>query len=307
MSALFDHADPRSARLASLASAPFDIVGARGRGFRDIVASARGIVRRRELLALLVRRDLKARYKDSALGFVWSLLKPLVQFAIYFFVVGQIIGVARGIPDFAIFVFAGLTIFGLFSEIVSGGTASILNNSGLIKKVHLPREIFPLASVGSGLFNFLIQLAVLLVAAVVLSSIHWGWHLLYAPAAVVVMVLYGTAAGLLLAALNVYLRDIQYLIELALMVLLWASPIIYPWSMVRDLLGPSVLLTLYTDNPLTLAVLAFQRAMRSPDVAASYPPDLALKLAIAAGIGVIAVLLAQRVFARLEGNFAQEL
>jgi ABC-2 type transport system permease protein len=307
MSALLENDDSRSARFAALAATRFETVGARGRGLRDVAASGREILDRRELLSLLVRRDLKARYKDSALGFVWSLIKPLVQFAIYFLVVGQIIGAARSIPDFAIYVFAGLTIFGLFSEIVSGGTASILNNAGLVKKVQLPREIFPLASVGSGLFNFAIQFGVLLVAAIVLGSLQWGWHLLYAPAAILIMVLWATAFGLLLAALNVYLRDIQYLVELALMVLLWAAPVIYSWSMVRDIAGPGAALEIYTDNPLTLAVLAFQQAIRSPAVDAAYPADFALRLLIAGVAGLVALFLAQRVFSRLEGDFAQEL
>jgi ABC-2 type transport system permease protein len=260
------------------------------------------------MLSLLVRRDLKARYKDSALGFVWSLIKPLTQLLIYYVVMGHFLGAARGIPDFAIYVFTGLTAYGLFSEIVSGATSSIVGNSGLIKKIYLPREVFPLASVGSAIFNFLIQLGILVLATVVLARFPIHVELLYAIPALLVLLIYGTALGLLLSAVNVYLRDVQYLIEVLLMTLLWASPVVYSWSMVRDTLGQSWLLQVYTDNPLTLSVLGFQRAFwMGGDAAAAYPDQLLLRLVVALLIGVVAVFLCHRVFVRLQGNFAQEL
>ncbi|MES1169688.1 MAG: ABC transporter permease, partial [Leifsonia sp.] len=84
--------------------------------------SLREIFRHRELLSLLVRRDLKSRYKDSVLGFVWTLVRPLTQLLIYAIVIGQVLGAARNIPDFAIYVFTGLTVYSLFSEIISGTT-----------------------------------------------------------------------------------------------------------------------------------------------------------------------------------------
>jgi ABC-2 type transport system permease protein len=308
MSALTGPARARADRFAALSREPFDTVSSRSGGLARNWKSLREILRRRELLVLLIRRDLKARYKDSALGFVWSLIRPLTQFAIYYLVVGQILSASRGIPDFAVFVFSGLTLYGLFSETIGGATSSIIANSGLIKKVQLPREIFPLASVGSGLFNFGIQLIVLIIASLLLGGLDLGWHLLYAPAAIVVVLLYATAFGIFLSAVNVFLRDVQYLIELALMVLMWASPIVYSWTMVHNLLGNSPLLEIYTDNPLTLAVLAFQRAFRAVGIAGvEYPAHLEWRLLVAAVIAVILIVGAQRIFARLEGNFAQEL
>ena len=123
-------------------------------GFGGTFGIVREIFAHRQLLDLLIRRDLKSRYKDSALGFVWTLIRPLTQLVIYYFVIGQILGAARSIPEFAIYVFSGLTVYGLFSEIVAAPPPRSSANAGLIKKVYLPREIFPLASVGSALFNF---------------------------------------------------------------------------------------------------------------------------------------------------------
>ncbi|WP_324274283.1 ABC transporter permease [Blastococcus brunescens] len=133
-------------------------------------SSLRDIHRYRELLILLVRRELRARYKNSSLGFVWSLVKPVAQLLIYFVVIGKFLGAARAIPEFAIFVFAGLTMWALFNETVSGGAGSIVANSGLIKKVYLPREVFPLSTVGAAIFNFAIQFGVLIAATVVVGS-----------------------------------------------------------------------------------------------------------------------------------------
>ena len=175
-------------------------------------ASLRDILRHRELLSLLVRRDLKSRYKDSVLGFVWTLVRPLTQLLIYAIVIGKILNAERGIPDFAIYVFTGLTVYGLFSEIISGTTASIVGNAGLIKKIYLPREIFPLASVGSAIFNFLIQFAILLIATIVIGKPPLHAETWYLIPSVLLLLVFGTAFGLLLSAVNVYLRDVQYLV-----------------------------------------------------------------------------------------------
>jgi ABC-2 type transport system permease protein len=269
-------------------------------------AALRDILRHRELLSLLVRRDLKSRYKDSVLGFVWTLVRPLTQLLIYAIVIGKILGAEHGIPDFAIYVFTGLTAYGLFSEIIGGTTASIVGNAGLIKKIYLPREIFPLASVGSAGFNFLIQFAILLVATIVVGKPPLHAETWYLIPSVLLLLLYGTAFGLLLAAVNVYLRDVQYLVEVVLLLLLWASPVVYSWKMVRDALGHGLALDIYTDNPITLSILGFQRAMWvAGQGTAVYPDQLLLRMGIAFVIGLVLLFGFQRVFARLQGNFAQ--
>ncbi|PRY68895.1 ABC-2 type transport system permease protein [Glaciihabitans tibetensis] len=271
-------------------------------------ASLAHIFQQREMLALLVRRDIKARYKDSALGLVWALIRPLTQLMIYYIVIGKFLGAERGIPDFAIYVFTGLTAYGLFQEIVGGGTASIVGNSGLIKKIYLPREVFPLASVGSALFNFCIQLGILLIATIVVGSVPWSLDLFYFIPSVIILVVFGTAFGLLLGAANVYLRDIQYLVEVGLLLMLWASPIVYSWEMVRGIVGHGLLLTIYTDNPITLAVLGFQRAFwTAGHDTVAYPEFLLVRMCIAIVVGVIMLFAFQRVFAKLQGNFAQQL
>jgi ABC-2 type transport system permease protein len=320
--------NPAQQRASRLAALPFQTSESRSASKLGAFAGAvREIFSHRELLGLLVRRELKSRYKDSSLGFVWSLIKPIVQLLIYYVAIGQFLGAARGIPDFAIFVFSGLTLWGLFSEIISSGTSSIVNNAGLIKKVYLPREIFPLAAAGSSLFNFVIQFAVLVAATILLGLVPLTPLVLYVPVGVLIATIYGLAIAIMLSALNVYLRDIQYLVEVGLLLFFWASPIVYSWSFVVDAAqrtGLTWLSEVYLWNPVTLAMLAFQRGMwisgskdtvmgqdaAGVDVvvpAQPWPADLDLRLLIAGVIGLVLIWVAQRVFARLQGNFAQEI
>jgi ABC-2 type transport system permease protein len=293
-------------RSTRLLAEPWQHAGASGRGVTGTVASIREIWEQRRLLGLLTGRELKSRYKDSAGGFLWSLAKPLTQLFIYYLVIGQFLGAARNIENFAIYIFAGLTIYTLFSEIVGAGTGSIIANAGLVKKVYLPREIFPLAAVGSAMFNFLVQFVILIVASIVVGTLSFGPNLLFGLAALVLILVWGTAIGVLLAALNVYLRDIQYLVEVVLLLLMWASPILYSWQQAASIL-PQWLLEIYVNSPITLAVLGFQEAFWSEASNGVPLPHLALRMLIAGVIGLIALFGAQRVFSRLQGDFAQEL
>ena len=296
------------ARFRRLAALPLEAVGGSYPfTFKGISQSIKDVTDQREMLGLLVKRDLKSKYKDSALGFLWSLARPLVQLAIYFIVLGQFLGAARGIPDFGIYIFTGLTAMGLFTEIAVGGTGSILANAGLVKKVYIPREVFPLASLGSGLFNFVVQLVVLIAATLVAGHPPLHPEILYVIPSLALIVVYGLAFALFFGALNVYLRDMQYLVEVFTMLLFWASPVVYSWQMVSDLVQNPVVLELYTNNPLTLAIIGFQEAFWVAGADMAQPDDLLLRMVIALLVGLVLLLGSHRIFLRLQGNFAQEL
>lgn len=294
-------------RSAALATQPLSTVGSRPGVFRGTVDSLRQVWLYRELLALLVRREVKVRYKDSALGLLWSLLRPLAMLAVYYLAIGKFLGAQRSIPDFAIYIFTGLTAYQLFSEVVSGGAGSILSNAGLVKKVYVPREVFPLSTVGSGLFNLVVQLGVLTVATVLVQRVPTGSRLLYLPLSLSVILVWAMALGLVLAAVNVYLRDVQYLVEISLVVLFWTTPTVYSWELVQEAIGESAAQTYYLSNPLAAAILGMQRAFWVAGDGRPTPDGLGLRLVVMLGIGMVLLWAAQRVFSRLEGNFAQEL
>jgi len=300
-----------STRFARLAAEPFTVVDARGLRVRGRGGKIGEIFGRRELLNLLVRRDLQARYRDSFLGFLWTVIRPLIQFLMYFIVLGQFLQAARGIDQFAIYLFSGLTLFVFFSDMISGATGSIIGNAGLVKKIYLPREIFPLASVGAAGFMFFVQLLILVLAAIVLQALPQPVEMLWFFPSLGLILVYGLALGLLLAALNVYLRDIQYLTEVVLMLAMWASPIVYSWQMVSDAITrsglPAWVLEVYAANPITIGVLGFHRAFWNAGTPADYPEGLGMRMLIAGIVGLVLLFLSHRAFVRLQGNFAQEL
>lgn len=304
--------EEREARESRLATEPLRLAGPRPGFVTGTWQSVRDIWEHRELLGLLVRREVKARYKDSTLGLFWSLAKPLAMLLVYYVAIGKFLGAEQvpgrpgGIPQFAIFIFTGLTAWQLFSDILTTGTGSIVGNAGVIKKVYLPREVFPLASVGSALFNFIFQLGILLAGTVVVGAFPTGLRWGYFALALLVLVLFATALAMLLSAVNVYLRDVQYLIEIMVMILFWASPIVYSWGLVTNQVD-GILERLYLANPMTMVVLGFQRAFWVAGDSQPYPDHLVRDLAITAVICALLLWLSQRVFARLQANFAQEL
>ncbi len=295
-------------RLEELKLEPLRPAGPRHGFFGGTSASIRDVWSRRELLGQLTRREIKARYKDSALGFFWSLARPLAMLLVYYVAIGKFLGAARSIPDFAIFIFTGLTAWQLFSDIVIIGTGSIVGNAGLIKKVYVPREVFPLSVVGSALFNFAIQLGVLIAATAVVGRFPTGDRWLYFVLALAVLIPLSTALALLLSATNVYLRDVQYLVEIMLMIFMWASPIVYSWALVQKAVaGHPWLEQLYLANPMTLVVLGFQKAFWVAGDGQPFPEHLGRDLVLAFGVSIFLLWFSQRVFARLQSNFAQEL
>jgi ABC-2 type transport system permease protein len=295
------------ARAQSLANLPMLPAGPTHGFFRGTKESVQGIWEYRELLNLLFRRELKARYKDSALGFVWSLIRPLAQLAVYAIAIGKFLGASRGGRDYPIYVFAGLTVWQLFAEIVGSGTGSIIANGGLVKKIYLPREVFPLSCIGSALFNFLMQMGVLVIGTFAFGKPPDAGNLGYALLATAIVLVYGTALALVLGAVNVYLRDVQYLVEIFLMWGMWAAPIVYYWNQVSDHLHNPWVARIYINNPITQAVLGFQRAFWIAGTPADTIGDLAGHMLGCLAVGLALLWICQRVFARLEANFAQEL
>ena len=301
------------ARAVNLDKLSFQTVGRPKSFWKGSIPSYVEIYQSRELIFLLTKRDIKAKYKDSSLGLIWSFLKPLVQLGVYFFIVGQVLGAARGVPDFAIFVFIGITVWGLFSEIISSSTVSLLANGGLVKKIYTPREIFPLSAAASSLFNFLVQMVILLVAVMLFAPVAFTPDLLLIPLAIINLFIFSTALGLLLAAGNVFLRDTQHLVEVAITLLFWFSPILYSFTFVVNSVSEPLIRFIYLLNPITLSILGMQKALWGAGsrevngVTQDWPGNLFIDLGISIILVTLFLFVAQRIFSRLQGNFAQVL
>lgn len=216
-----------------------------------------------ELIRNLVRKELKVKYKNSILGFLWTLLNPL--FSLIIFTVVFRVLLKFGIPFFAFYLLSGLLAWNFFTMGLSTATQSVVANSSLVTKVYFPRKALPLSAVGASAYHFFFQFVVLLGAMAIFRYFRfWDSSLLLFPLAFVVEVILVSALALVLASLNVYVRDIQHLLELALLAWFWFTPIVYASAWIRDRLThfPAIW-GLYLANPMTGIVLAFQRALYS--------------------------------------------
>ena len=270
----------------------------------------------REILANLVRKELKVKYTASFLGAIWSVLNPVVFLAVFSFVASCS---DNRVPDFPVFLLSGLLAWNLFSASLLSGTTAVIDNANLVKKVAFPREILPLASVGVALFDFVLQTAVLLLFIVASGHGIGAEALVLYPLSFVTLVVVATAITLWTAAVNVRYRDVGHLLNLGLLVWFWMTPIVYQAALVQDALaGHEVagisLWNLYLLNPLTPIVLGFQRALYGdpvqegmqvlPDVSVAWQAGLlAAVLVVALGL----LLLSWRTFFRRSGDFAEEL
>lgn len=276
-----------------------------GRGLLDVYGD-------RFLLKLLVRKEIKVRYRGSVLGLLWSYVKPLVQFLIYFVALGIFLNLQRGTPNYAIYLFAGIVLVNFFTESLSNATRSIVDNRDLIRKIYLPRELFPVSTVWVSAAHFLPQLLVLIGACLVVG---WTPSILQLAAVILIfgmVAVLATGLGLLFGAINVYFRDSENIVDMIVMVVTWASPVLYVWSMVERVMGPWF--WIYQLNPMTVAVEIFHWAFWEPTlktdqmVSETMPPDLlSVWLPVAMLVTLAVLFLGQLTFRRLAIHFAQEL
>jgi ABC-2 type transport system permease protein len=288
----------------------------------ESTAESRGAAQSRvrlELLAELVRKDLKVKYKNSALGFVWSLANPLLYLAVFTLVFSVLL--PNGVPRFAVLFMSGFLIWSFFNQATLGATGAVVGNANLVRKVRFPRVVLPLASVGFSGVHFALQLLVFFLFLVPFYPDAFGAQLWLLLPALAVAVAFTVAMSLLASALNVRYRDVQHLLEIVMLAWFWLTPIVYPVTVVRDRLadrGLSWLFEVYMANPMTAVVAAAQRAIynhpvviaggRSVEVLPAGGYGFYLRwLGVAAAISLVLLAAGRWTFRRLQADFAEEL
>lgn len=277
------------------------------------------VYRHRQLLGNLTRREVKVRHKNSVLGVAWNLMNPLLYLTIFSLVFTYLL--PAGIPRFALSLLSGMAVYDLFATGVTSATASVVANSPLVQKIWFPREILPFAAVAANLVPFMSRLAILFVGlALYRQSPEWSMLWLLAPALVITLTM-AVGLGLILSAINVFYRDVQHFLELAFLALFWFTPIVYTYTFVgeaiRDRFGVGAE-RLAMLNPLTPLVITFRRVLYNPtnlDPSDREAFTLLLRptswylenLAVSAVVALILLFVGLRVFARLEGSFAERL
>lgn len=276
-------------------------------------------LRERFLLRLLVKKELRVRYRGSALGMVWSYVKPAVQFIVFYIALGVFLALNKGTPAYAVYLFSGIVVINLFGEVFGNCTRSITGNAPLVSKIYLPGELFPWSSMLVALVHFVPQLLVLVVGSLLTGWLPSPTALIAFLLGMVILVVFTMGLGLLAAALNAAFRDVENFVDLIVMVATWLSPVMYRISMVHDQLGTSLWWWLYNLNPLTIVVELFHTAFwrYSPPVieAVSRPDGAGLLSGHGpfglwwAGLLIAAVTFVAGtvVFERSKRRFAQEL
>lgn len=274
----------------------------------------REVFSKRYLLRLIVSRELAKMYAASVLGLFWSYIQPAMRFTVYYFIFGFVLRFHKDIPNFALHLFCGMVFVHLFSEMWSGGTRSIWGNKGLVLKMRVPREIFPVASFIVAIYHTLPQLLLLAVICLLL-----GWHVTWAAVGagllgLAIVLVFGAALGLMFAAFNVFFRDTANLVGTISMFLPFMVPQLYGYNLVHAMgRDHPVLYEVYMANPLANAVILLQKLFWQPvadtpaELAEHFPPELWTRGFIVLGCCLVLLFVAQRFFARLEGKFPERL
>lgn len=272
----------------------------------------------RELLVNLTLREVRGKYKRTALGQLWSLLNPLATLLIYTVVFAFVFRISpptgdpSGLKSYALFLVCGLLPFTFFSNALVSGMGSLLGNANLIKKVFFPREVLVASAVLAWLVTFGTEISVLVVVLLIFGAMPLPWLPLVVVAAFVLM-LFILGLALALSVMNVYFRDTEHFVSIGLQILFYATPILYPISLVEDaaarfhdsgrtLFGWDIpIMAIYQLNPLERFVSVFRSLLydnRLPEAG-----DMLYCL----GATALTLVVGYRLFRRHEGRLAEEL
>ncbi|MCB9828363.1 MAG: ABC transporter permease [Planctomycetes bacterium] len=245
----------------------------------------------RELMWALVWRDIRSRYRQAALGVLWALIRPVFTMAIFAFVLGRLARVGTGDQPYALFAYAGLLAWGFFGSAVQTASLSVVGASNLVTKVYFPRLLLPLSAIGAATVDFLIAVLVL-----VPLMIHYGvtptWRVAVAPLVMVWVALASAGIGILLSGLVVRYRDFGHAMAFLMQLWMYATPVLYPLSLLPEGLRVWVYL-----NPMTGPVEAFRWCILGTELSTA-------GCAVSAATTLLGLCVGLLVFQRVERHFA---
>ncbi|AEF86825.1 O-antigen export system permease protein RfbA [Treponema primitia ZAS-2] len=248
----------------------------------------------RYMLAGIIHRELRGRYKGSVLGFLWTFINPFLQFVVYTFVFSTIR--RTNIPNFSVFLFVAFIPWTFFSMALHSGCAVIIANGGMVKKIYFPREVLPIAFVTTNFINmlycFVIVFAVVFISGVPINPVA----MLYLPLIMIIEYLLALAITFITSAITVYFRDVQYILSTVSMLWMFLTPLFYSIENV-----PKKYQKWYILNPMTPIVEVYRDILYRGKI-----PDW-LTLVHAFAVSVVCLCIGIFVFQRLKKYFAEEL
>lgn len=248
----------------------------------------------REMIYNLVKRELRGRYKGSALGFLWTFLNPLLQLLVYTLVFSVIM--RSGIEKYYIFLFVALVPWIFFSASVTGGSTSVQASADMVKKIYFPREVMPISYVTSAFVNMLLTFVVVF-GVLILTG--FGVNIkavLFLPIIMIVEYILALGIALLTSALTVYFRDLAYILGIITMAWQFLTPVMYAEEMI-----PAKLMPIWNLNPMTPIIQAYRTVLYYKEI-----PQIETLLH-ATILGILVLIIGSVVFRKLQKGFAEEL
>lgn len=246
----------------------------------------------RHMLFTLVKQDINGRYKGSIFGFLWTLLNPLFMLLVYSIVFQFVF--RSDIENYPIYLFICLMPWNAFNNMIGAGTTCVSNNASILKKVYFPREVLPLSVVISNTIQYFFSVVIIFIALLV-SGVGISWYALLLPLVVLVQITFAFGLILMLSVANVYVRDVQYMMNPIMMIWMYASPILYSITMV-----PEKWLWLYKLNPMVSILQGYQNILYDQTL-----PDFK-SLGIVFLVSLVICVIGYLIFNKLQRRFAEE-
>lgn len=252
----------------------------------------------REMIISLVRKDLRGRYKGSVLGFLWTFINPLLQLLVFTLVFSIIM--RANYEQYYLFLFVALVPWMFFGSSVQDGASCIMRESNMVKKIYFPREVIPISTVTSAFINMILTFVVVFIVLLLSGRGVNPLALLCLPVVMIVEYVLCMGIALIVAAVTVYLRDLQYILGIVVMALQYMTPVMYGADMVENANVPQILKTIFNLNPMTPIINIYRQILYYKEV-----PDLST-LAVAVVTGIVFVVLGAIIFRKLQRGFAEE-
>ncbi len=255
--------------------------------------SVKELNRYRGMVRNFIKKEIRGRYKGSVLGMLWNFIVPFAQIIVYIVVFTVVFN--PDIEAYPIYLIAGMVPWLFFSETLTGGTGSIVDNSALVTKIYFPRSVLPLATTVSKFVNFLISEAIVMIVIAIYGHGFDPLALLFLPIMMVLIMIFTLGVVLALSAINSYMRDMEYIVGVATMMMFWVTPIMYS----RSTFDNALLSTVLKLNPMTYFVEGFDQILYELSV-----PNL-FTLGMCAMLAAVSIVVGWCIFQHLERDFAE--
>ncbi|MBE5924455.1 MAG: ABC transporter permease [Lachnospiraceae bacterium] len=250
----------------------------------------------KDMVQSLAKRELRGRYQKSVLGFLWSFISPLCQIAVFTIVFTFVF--PSNIPNYYIYLMAGMIPWQFFSDSISQGAGSVIQNSDMTKKIYFPREVLPISCVTAKFVNLLLSMLVVF-GFVLFSKVGFSWHIIMLPYALFVEYAIALGFALIFACVTVYLRDMEYVVNVILMAWIWATPIMYaPEPVINSFPWMEMV---FRINPMASVMYLYR------DILYYHQMPTLIDVFLPLAWSVVLLLFGEFIFMKLEGDFAEEL